>query len=471
MKRGFPLFSLGVDSSSCAFLGALSLLVFSSSGFADTQSHQESAEALQQLRGFSSTQKILAPASSCSIQQDSDDETVLDYSEESCSQLPRANSPMRLATRLAARLKALPGPVGGYLSKLVQDYEQVLRPQNYGHQNVADGNFGLASYLVEQFKSDPELMQSALGFYSEISKRDQRTPPTRRPTIQDRVSPEEEGWVWKLALQYSNHDPLKAMRMIGLCGHDDVYQLGDDSLEGQPFNEAEKQAEFQARVRDLQQQIGFLKSEMAKLGARRHLGSSERTRLLEMKVDLTNFQSQLKSLQSGGPQAITLRHQFFCPAKDSSFYLPGGLGVDISDTMRSRIARDQKPDVAAKYYHVYGAALVACELVRRGHSPVLVAQLQKLLGWAYRAQRFNTEACSLARKSEEYRKTWGEEEALSESEHTEMDAAELMRRWAFNTDNGLARKIALFPFQTNFRVVVPKWIEGYPVVGKLLGQL
>ncbi|MBU6376786.1 MAG: hypothetical protein KGQ59_12365, partial [Bdellovibrionales bacterium] len=351
---------------------------------------REAQAAIKHLLEFPSKQNLLSPEPSCGWSEDSEEESSIDYSEESCSITPTHQSPMEIASRLATKLKSLPGPVGGYLSKLIQDYEQVLQPKSYGHLRVGDGNFGLASYLVQNFKSDPELLRSAQGFYSEISQRDLRAPEKRRPTIQDHVANEERGWVWKLALQYTKNDPVKAMRVIGLCGHDDTYQLGDDSLEGLPFSEAEKKAEFQSQLRDYQRVIAFLRSEKKQLLTHSSSDPDYRQRLNQMNQDLAENESSLKSLIAKGPKGITLKHQFFCPAKDSVFYLPGGLGVDVSEQMKARVVHDQSSSVAAKYYHVYGSALVACELVHRGHSPVLVAQLQKLLGWAYRAQRFNT---------------------------------------------------------------------------------
>ncbi|NDD93136.1 hypothetical protein EBZ37_13790, partial [bacterium] len=123
----------------------------------------ETQDAIELLQDFPSQQSLLSPGPSCGSSVDFEDESSIDYSEESCSITPTQQSPMEIASRVATKLKSLPGPVGGYLSKLIEDYEQVLQPKNYGHQRVGDGNFGLASYLVKRFKSDPDLMRSALG--------------------------------------------------------------------------------------------------------------------------------------------------------------------------------------------------------------------------------------------------------------------------------------------------------------------
>jgi hypothetical protein len=55
-------------------------------------------------------------------------------------------------------------------------------------------------------------------------------------------------------------------------------------------------------------------------------------------------------------------------------------------------ATDPRDCLPAKYYHVYGSAFVACEMIARGHSPALVKPLQEALGWYYRAYWLETVA-------------------------------------------------------------------------------
>ena len=434
---------------------------------AGNESFQETTQAIEQLRRFSSEQATLTPKSSCSMQQELDDEgSVVDLSEESCSLEPENSSPMRRMEKVLRKLTGLPGTIGRYLGQLVEDYEQVLQIQNYKSANVGQGNFGLASYLVDKFRSDPELLKSAREFYAEIEQADQRNPVKRRPSIRDAVPPAENGWAWKTALKHSGGDPLKAMRIIGLCGHDDVYQLIDEQLDGRPYSDQEKRQEYQSRLQEFGWWIRSLQKEKSDLESGGASNADAVERLIEVKAQLQDYRKRLASLKAGGPKSISMSHPFLCPNRDSRFFLPGSLGVDISDPMKKRVEQLQSAEVAAKYYHVYGAAVVACELVRKGHSPALVAGIQKLLGWAYRAQRFNTEVCALARRAPEDR----ELEGIGESEQLQMDAAELMRRWALNTDGTFVGKKVLFPFQTNFRVVIPRWMEEAPVVGKVVDR-
>ncbi|MBU6376403.1 MAG: hypothetical protein KGQ59_10435, partial [Bdellovibrionales bacterium] len=86
---------------------------------------------------------------------------------------------------------------------------------------------------------------------------------------------------------------------------------------------------------------------------------------------------------------------------------------------------------------------------------------------AYRAQRFNTEICKLPGQAPQPL----ENEPIGEIEQLQADAAELMKRWAFNTDGEVGGRKVLFPFQTNFRVVVPQWVEQSPLVGTLLKKM
>jgi hypothetical protein len=82
----------------------------------------------------------------------------------------------------------------------------------------------------------------------------------------------------------------------------------------------------------------------------------------------------------------------------SNFFLSKSLGhdIDISDSLKQKIAKtsdlrcddsmhvDPAACIPSKNYHIYGSALVACEMISKGHNPKAVIELSKLSGWYYR---------------------------------------------------------------------------------------
>lgn len=415
---------------------------------------------------LNSTRKILEPRRSCARSETSPPQAEMDLTQNACSLLnpesdPTVNSPMHRISSIAKKVSNVSGPLGGYLKRLIQDYSEVLNLEAYSLGQVGSENTGLSKYLLHQFQSDSELLKTAHRFYAEVERIDSENPKNIRPTIGTSVVPEHSGWLWKLALKHAENNPLKAMRLIGLCGHDDVNR-GEKALKGPPLSDEEKKALFKNKLLELQSSIDFViqhKEDVQKNG-----GSKEVLEDLEKHL---NFQkSELHTLTTFGPAMLSGNQPFKCPSNYSNFFTPGSLGVDISVSTKRRVMKDQRKDVAAKYYHVIGAAIVACELVARGHPPELIAGLQKLLGWTYRTQRFNTEVCVVARRNFD-----AKPEGLSESSRVGRDAAELMQRWAFNTDGSLMGTKLKTPFQTNFRVAIPEWLEKTPLIGTVIDHV
>lgn len=89
----------------------------------------------------------------------------------------------------------------------------------------------------------------------------------------------------------------------------------------------------------------------------------------------------------------------FCPSRGERVgdprYREGSLGEStiMNDKLRNDIIRIQAPSAGgqvlpSKYYHVMGAAYMACSLVRHGIPGILVRKIQETLASTYRMHRF-----------------------------------------------------------------------------------
>lgn len=423
---------------------------------------------------------------------------------------------------LATKLSKVPGGMGA----LIRDYQQILNIQAYGSEAfIGSGNAGIAKYFEGKLNEDSKLQTSARAFYEDIRRRDMhrvawnnvrsddKFPLGNRASLADHARDVKDpnlsdGWVWNLALQHTGGDPALAMRMIGLCGHDDVTQ-GEYSIGLEPEQkrvaENRLKSKLTLRVRDAEIEYAKNLAKIEKMKARLLLPYAPKA---NKKLDLEKLESLERELKSRkflldwmqrdlqGDSAVA--QELRCPERSSVFYFPGGLGaqVDIPQELKDRIIATQEDAskrpagrapgalLPAKYYHIMGSAAVACELLAKGHDPALVKTLSRLLGWAYRAQRINSEYCNKPyRESKVKDKTHLEkltnigrkqkpDTDLSEEESEEFfnvntDAVELMRR---NALGGQKVGFGDFSFQipqSNFRVKVPAWLEKIDFVKNL----
>ncbi|MEO5667421.1 MAG: hypothetical protein ABIR96_05120 [Bdellovibrionota bacterium] len=427
---------------------------------------------------------------------------------------------------LATKLKKVPGGMGA----LIHDYQEILGLNAYSSSGeVGASNAGIAKHFETVLKNDPKLQDAARAFYKDIRARDvervawnnirsdEQFPLKDRASLADHAHDIKnpnltDGWAWDLALKYSERDPVLAMRIIGLCGHDDTAQGSYYTAippEQQESVVKEEQSAMLLETRLLEAKIARNLALIDELKLKlAHPGGNEQQDI-EDKFSLANLQEQVISdktslaTNESTPNESPLGRELICPPKSSSFYYPGGLGakVDIPQDLKDRIIKTQENASArprgrqpgallpAKYYHIMGSAAVACELVAKGHSPALVKSLSRLLGWAYRAQRLNAEQCRNAfddakaedkerlvklrnkasfGKKKDAQNTKGDEaspeEHRSENQNVSQDAVQLMKASALG-----GQKIGWGDFsvqipQTNFRVKVPAWLEKFDYV-------
>lgn len=238
-------------------------------------------------------------------------------------------------------LKDLPTLDPLELVGIKSDLADILKPETYYGDSkgasVGANNKGLITYIKSLGIEEDPLMGSMREFYyRELKKKENGKPVTLLDQLKDRGL--EEGYLWKKAMELSNNDPLKAMRIIAVCGHDD------------------------------------------------------------------------KSRQE----------KYSCPDGESPFFISGSLGkdTDVPQKLKDRIGFDladwgsqgdehisdskgfgEKTGIHSKYYHVYGSAFVACEMMARGYPVEYMTGkdgkpgISKKLAYVYRMQRLLTETC------------------------------------------------------------------------------
>jgi hypothetical protein len=332
-------------------------------------------------------------------------------------------------------------PGGARLGCLLNDYAAILDSESSG-ANARLKNFGLVNFVQGEFAKEPLAVQRATkAFYDEAATfldhhggtaaitlaKDQESP-TLAERAGDANHPElKPGWLWDLAMKHAQGDPNLASSMIALCGHDDTAQ-----------EEVTVSIDAETAANDLavrQKNIDDALATLTASGAQNtHSDSDACDTWVDGRLDGALYENEnfgkeaakiggctdakripaiIKSLGAyrGKLKLSTFTHvPLHCPTGipgelgyRPGFYLPENLGkgVDISSSLRKRIADSQapfacsahrspteKPDpyscLPAKAYHVYGGEYVACEMIARGHNPALVVELSAALGWYYR---------------------------------------------------------------------------------------
>lgn len=305
---------------------------------------------------------------------------------------------------LRDKIAALPwAPRQSEMVKLIGDYERVLSPEKYertvhGQPIVGQSNNGLILYNSDLVSADPALAIKASKFYAEVAlveaarpNGDRYTKLRGRPLVTDFAGGGKNGiypgWVFDLALKHSGGDKAEAIRIIGICGHDDMGAANPFSalLDGK-----EGQKHWQKLRDQLAQEVSVRESIVAGMNAE----GASRQDFREITLQKNLGEIALAAMNSS-PDS---KHSN-CPPRESIFFTPEslGAGLTISEKTRQRIVNSQGKDVSGeepdssfipgKYYHIYGAAHVSCEMIRRGNDPELVAKTEPLLAWAYRTMR------------------------------------------------------------------------------------
>lgn len=350
---------------------------------------------------------------------------------------PQTESPSHTVEQLNQILGKLPG--GKRLTCMVKDFSNIIKPGDYDPNNrdsVLVSNAGLGDYIASLAAHSPEYQYQLNDFYNALKKkiyRGESRPKNasdnlkRLPSIEDESgdgshSSLKPGWLWSLALEKAHGNSTRAIELIAACGHDDTEQGG--TLVRLTLDEQKVRYKEQAKVLDeaIKQFSSKNEHQNKPLTATKDdcmdLNSDMKWRLeissdqvfndfssllnchdpIKAKKLLADIKSFRKEITPESFQQTTLN----CPSGIESegqtdFFLPKSLGakVDISPSMKKRIvntsdmrcpehSEDPAPCIPAKYYHIYGSALVACEMISEGHDPLAVIELSKIAGWYYR---------------------------------------------------------------------------------------
>ena len=382
--------------------------------------------------------ELSGPPKACELSSDAEDPIHPEADEADVKSHKKA----------AALLKTWVAKIPG-LGSVFNDYLEVVGLDQYSDPGAVGGsNEGLVNHYTKLAETDSALKAKAANFYADIKKIDEpQGDNASRPTISDTSTKvgREPGWVWTLALKHSGGDPNLAMRLIGMCGHDDLSYL---ALE-RPLTTSERKKQLQDLLESRRFEIENEKSiyrtiqEQIKSG---NVKGDELAQLLEdQKASLQRMnEAKAELAQTNLEQVDKTITENVCPPQASVFYYPQSLGkdVDLSSQMKERIKTTQHDKVPAKYYHVYGSAAVSCELIERGHDPRLVSVVEQLAAWSYRTIRMNKDVCSADAKI-----------------GVTGDAAVLMSRQALGGQTIPLTKIQIPQF--NLRIEAPKFLDQF----------
>ncbi len=279
--------------------------------------------------------------------------------------------------------------------RAAEKMRQMIDPNAYPSfkgSAVGAGNDSMMQFQRRRLYQNPCFSELAARFYAEIGLLDSRARSCRPnlgqvcgdgpsgPLAPGSMKP---GWLWDRALQLAGGDSGLAMALIGVCGHDDLAQ-GAISVQGP--SAAEFPQELVLRVID--DTIEAFQRDMDAIPLQR----ADQREASESKLkSYRDFRSQVVE---GKIRVRKPQGSVSCPNRTSLFYLPQSLGsdADVSQQVKDRVGRIQSPErgaaaLPAKYYHVYGGALVACEGIQSGGHPAAVQEAAKKLAWAYRTVR------------------------------------------------------------------------------------
>lgn len=308
----------------------------------------------------------------------------------------------------------------GDSKKGLQEYLSILGAEKYiaGDASVGGSNAGMAGYFSARFSDFKNscVRDAARAFYNDVNTELQAKVPQdaacRNPDGMQNFSNMakfmekitachsqragissvagkgpykdlEPGWLWRLALKHSKGDPNSAMFLIGMCGHDDtaqgLYAYEDKS---------------DSALDSIRQQVEVEKKSKAKLDDQaKELAKNydiNQEKIYALTSQAAAYNQHIKTLQ----QQKSLQKVMACPAGNSGFYAPESLGVgaDIPDQVKKDVQRIQgdiggAKNIPGKYYHVYGSAFMACQLIQNGISPAKAELVQKQAARLYRGVR------------------------------------------------------------------------------------
>jgi hypothetical protein len=209
----------------------------------------------------------------------------------------------------------------------IEEYKRAVGIEVSGAQNS-----GFISYNIDLLESNSCFRSRSAAMYAELrnmTKTSRYTNNLNSKLPQGAFAP---GFVWDMAMKHAANDPNLAMALIGVCGHDNTNQFGDDN-----FN-----------------------------------------------MDIGNASGVY----------LASSHGVNCPDRSSPFFSPGSLGAEanITSQLQSRIGELQGNNgdssfIPSKYYHVMGSAMSSCLLLRKGVPQAMAKTIVSTAVNAYRAGR------------------------------------------------------------------------------------
>ncbi|WP_413557325.1 hypothetical protein [Bdellovibrio sp. HCB209] len=309
----------------------------------------------------------------------------------------------------------------------LQEYLEILGLKKYNGGGVGISNRGLQAYFDAKFGDSKNscVRVAALSFYQEVAKTLKSQSESRGNTNSCEKPPDQAfdygcsesrprlsqvagqgefkglspGWVWQLALKHAKGDPNSAMFLIGLCGHDDASK---GTFQYKDFSEA--------ALDDLRDQRKIQIATNAKVTE----SINELSKNYDAnREDIEHLKAVLRSGKNTAEQlatATSVDRYMACPPKTSGYYVSQSLGksVDIAEDLKSQIIDKQKfvdnaKNTPGKYYHVYGAAFMACHLVQNGISTTKASFLQQQAARFYRGMRMCDSVKTMTQNTDYYK--------------------------------------------------------------------
>lgn len=318
------------------------------------------------------------------------------------------------------------------LKRGLKDYSEALGLERYSSDSAVGAfNAGVGAFFTRQYKDKRNscVRDAAQKFYQDVGaylkernpckgenekyRRRDAPPPgsiSYGCTSDDRAKltevagegrfdNQEPGWVWKLALKNANGDPNAALLLIGMCGHDDTNQGAYVALD----KSAEGQDRAYLAIDDYRSKIKRIQAQIDELRAKKSDNSEDSYRISDLQYDLSETKIALEQIKRDGGQTVELN----CPMSNTGYFAARSLDEsadipkDLKNELHEAFSGDGATKTASKYYHVYGSAFMACQLVQNGVSPSNAALIQQQAARVYRGIRMCQETQTKEKQSAE----------------------------------------------------------------------
>jgi len=334
-------------------------------------------------------------------------------------------------------LKPLDDSVGKLLSFIPNDnlkrgletYRRIISAEEFiNDRELGETNKGIALHFAKMIDSNNCFSNIAHQFYSDINELDQKYRKEEYENLPGVIKDEraslamssgdrkhkdlKPGWMMKMAMKYAGNDPNIAMRLIAMCGHDDVNQ-GDFHYKKKVklTGGLSKESYIKAIDQYSEEQVTYYENTIMNLkdyemfkefyqGEGTPSKSLHKRALAETRDNLEKYKKELKDFKQKlieGKVSLNQKRKLNCPEQNSVFYLAKSLGseVDLDKEFLDKLVSIQAPNHGAKSlpsksYHFYMSAYMSCRLIEEGIHPFLAKQIQKMAAWSYRTVRMNS---------------------------------------------------------------------------------